>query len=242
MRPLSWLFLAWGLAGSLVQAGEFETANQLYEEGKFPEAKQQYEQLVKRGEWTANLFYNLGNTDFRLGSRGRAILSYERALVLEPAHPEAQANLALLRKRTGARLPTKTWGDRIFPQAASRALVLTATIAGWLAVLGAAWALTCRRSSGGLWLGVASGLLLAAYAGAALWWHEAERTSAIIVAEQAEARLAPADTAAMAEVLPAGSRVRILHERGEWIYTELPEGRRGWIRRAALEGVRLVST
>ena len=39
------------------------------------------------GAGSANVFYDLGNTDFRLGSVGRAILSYERTLALSPHHP-----------------------------------------------------------------------------------------------------------------------------------------------------------
>ena len=102
------LLLALAVTCSAAADSEFDEANRLYEQEKFAEAKQKYEQLVERGEWTANLFHNLGNTDFRLGSPGRAILDYERALALEPAHPEAHRNLALLRERTGARIPPGT--------------------------------------------------------------------------------------------------------------------------------------
>ena len=41
------------------------------------------------------MFYDLGNAYYRLGNFGKAILNYERALALEPRHPEAQANLRL---------------------------------------------------------------------------------------------------------------------------------------------------
>ncbi len=42
----------------------------------------------------------------------------------------------------------------------------------------------------------------------------------------------------MAEALPAGSQVRVLSERGEWIYCELPGTGRGWIPDGAVERVR----
>ena len=82
---------------ALAGGGDFEGANQAYDQGKFSEAKAGYEKLAEAGEWSANLFYNLGNADYRLGATGRAMLDYERALALYPAHPEARANLAVLR-------------------------------------------------------------------------------------------------------------------------------------------------
>ena len=80
--------------------GDFEAANQAFDQGKFAEAKAGYEKLAETGEWSAHLFYNLGNADYRLGATGRAMLDYERALALDPAHAEARANLAVLRKQT----------------------------------------------------------------------------------------------------------------------------------------------
>ena len=107
------LSLVFTMMVSHLYAGEFDTANQCYDQERFAEAKQRYEQLAARREWTANLFYNLGNTEFRLGSPGRAILNYERALTLEAGHPEAQANLALLRERSGSRVRAERWPDLV---------------------------------------------------------------------------------------------------------------------------------
>ena len=93
---------------------EFDAANQLYDQEKFSEAKQEYEKLIASGEQTANLFYNLGNAFFRLGAPGLAALNYERALALDPDHPEAALNLRLLRDQTGARVFPATWRDHLF--------------------------------------------------------------------------------------------------------------------------------
>ncbi len=79
--------------GGAVPAADFDSANQSYDQGKFAEAKDGYEKLLESGAGSANDYYNLGNVDFRLGSPGRAILDYERALALNPRHPEARANL-----------------------------------------------------------------------------------------------------------------------------------------------------
>src|SRR5207249_9673837 len=72
---------------------QFTKANQEFAEGHFKEAISGYEALIRSGQWSANVFYDLGNAYFRTGNFGRAILNYERALALERHHPEATANL-----------------------------------------------------------------------------------------------------------------------------------------------------
>ncbi|MCX6966873.1 MAG: tetratricopeptide repeat protein, partial [Verrucomicrobia bacterium] len=69
---------------------DFDAANRLFDKGDFQGARAKYETLVQAGTWSAHLFYNLGNAAFRLGDRPAAFLAYERALALEPNHPEAK--------------------------------------------------------------------------------------------------------------------------------------------------------
>ena len=224
-------------------SGDFETANQAYDQGKFSEAKVGYEKLAEAGEWSANLFYNLGNADYRLGAAGRAMLDYERALALDPAHPEARANLAVLRKQTGARQRAAMWEDAVFAGMSVDVWTIVTAAAAWFAIFGLALIFTSKRAEkSGLWLTTVAALLVCAYASGVLWWRRQESALAIVVAQQTEARLAPADSAGLAEALPAGSRVEVLSERGEWIYCVLPGAGRGWIPQQAVERVRLGGT
>jgi tetratricopeptide (TPR) repeat protein len=244
IHQLSWLIVLLALvlgSGPLrASEGDFDAANKAYDVGKYAEAKEGYEKLVESGDWSANLFYNLGNADQRLGATGRAILDYERALALDPSHPEAQANLALLRKQTGARERSAVWQDTVFAGRALDVWTIVAAVSGWLALFLLVPIFTCRRpDKGGLWLGLLASLLLCGYAAGVLWWRGQDQTLAVIVAGKTEARLQPADSAGLAEALPAGSRVHVLSERGEWIYCLLPGAGRGWIPRPALEQVRI---
>ena len=237
------LVLAMLCGRALAGGGDFEAANQACDQGKFSEAKMGYEKLVEEGAWSANLFYNLGNADYRLGAPGRAMLDYERALALDPAHPEARANLALLRMQTGARRHAEMWQDQVFPGRAVDVWTIVATAAGWLALFALALIFTSKRAEkSGLWLATVASVLVCAYAAGVLWWQAQDRALAIVVVQATEARLAPADSAGLAEALPAGSRVQVLSERGEWIYCTLPGTGRGWIPQRAVERVRLGKT
>ena len=69
VRCALWAF-AFAMSAMVVHAGDLQTANQFYDQGKFSEAKQHYEQLAQTGESSANVFYNLGNTNYRLGAPG----------------------------------------------------------------------------------------------------------------------------------------------------------------------------
>src|SRR5512132_2820808 len=97
-------------ASSFAQAeGDFTKANQEYAQGHFKEAISVYEALVRTGQWSANLFYDLGNAYFRTGDFGHAILNYERALALERHHPEATANLQIARDEARALELQQSW-------------------------------------------------------------------------------------------------------------------------------------
>ena len=224
-------------------ASPFEAANRAYEAGQFSEAKIGYEKLVEAGEWSANLFYNLGNADHRLGASGRAVLDYERALALDPAHAEAQTNIEIVRKKTGAKRRAPVWQDKFLGWPAGDAWVAGAAAAGWIAIFGLALLFTAKRAEkSGLWFVASVSLLTCAYLVAVLWWQHQESATAIVVVQSTEARLQPADSAGLAETLPAGSRVQVLRERGEWLYCMLPGQKPGWIARPAIERVRLGSS
>src|SRR5438067_13149878 len=77
--------------------GDFTKANQDYAQGHFKEAISGYEALARAGQWSANLFYDLGNAYFRVGDFGQAVLNYERALALERHQPEVIAYLQIAR-------------------------------------------------------------------------------------------------------------------------------------------------
>src|SRR3982750_4886441 len=91
---------------------QFARANQAYAEARYDEAAAGYQELVRSGNWNATVFYNLGNAQYRLGNFGQAILNYERALALDPRHPEADANLRLAQDEARALELRKTSIER----------------------------------------------------------------------------------------------------------------------------------
>ena len=70
-----------------------------YIRGDYAAAIEIYEALLRQGE-AAELYYNLGNSYYKQEELGRAILNYERALLLQPGNADVQANLEIARAKT----------------------------------------------------------------------------------------------------------------------------------------------
>ncbi len=220
----------------------FAKANADYAAGHFQEAVNGYETLVRSGEWSANLFYDLGNAYFRVGDFGRAILNYERALALDRHHPEADANLRIVRDEARALEMQSNWPDRYFQFGSLDQYSVVAAVAFWLGMF-------CffrlifrrRRSAAIITLSILffSISVIAAFAIYKLENGNSGRALAIVTGSGVEARFATADSANSILALPPGSEIKILSTRGDWIYAALPNNLRGWLPAKSAESVRL---
>lgn len=217
---------------------DFQSANDAYAEGRFDEARMTYEKLVEAGDYSANLFYNLGNAWYRLKDPGEAVLNYRRALALEPGHSRASANLALVQEAAGARVPARPGWARYYPQLGLNAWTWIAVGAAWIFLF--AVAAHFSRLSRSQWRHSAAALgLIALLACVPILLEEMKQESAAVVIRSTTARSAPTAAGNNALALPVGSIVRWRATRGEWAYAETPDARRLWIPAADIRAVRL---
>ena len=242
-RLLAFLLCAVSTSSAFAQLdSDFAKANQDYAHGNFKEAISGYETLVGSGQWSANLFYDLGNAYFRTGDFGRAILNYERALALERHHPEATANLQIARDEARALEMQQSWPERYLQSASSNQYSISAAVAFWVGVFCIVRLIFGHwRSAATIALSILS-LLIFAIATLAIYGLDRGskgRALAIVTGQDVQARLATADTANSVLALPPGSEVKILSTRGDWVYAVLPNKLRGWIPVKRTELVRL---
>jgi tetratricopeptide (TPR) repeat protein len=237
--------LLFGAASSIASAqatAQFARANQEYASGDFNAAVNGYEELVRAGQDTPNLFYNLGNAYFRKKDFGRSILNYERALALDPHHPEAQANMRIARDEARALELAPTKVQRWLALASANQYAVAAAITFWICVFCVVALIFNRRMRGGLIALSFLSLSIFVITVFAAWELSSAKNGtglAIVTAASADARLATADNANRVLTLPAGSEIQILSQRGDWIYAALPNGLRGWIAAKSAEQVRL---
>jgi tetratricopeptide (TPR) repeat protein len=196
--------------------------------GDYQLAAQSYEQELTRSGFSAPVLFNLGNAWLRLGKPARAILEYERALVLAPRDPAIKANLAAAQQRLGI-APTEVspW------LAAARyftfdTVVYTGVAALWalcaavvLLLLGAA----ARRFARPLIL--ASALALCASADATvLCWSDLYRA---VAQGSASLQLAPAASAASSGAVREGEVLWIQDRYAGFNLVRTADGHTGWI-------------
>ncbi len=91
-------------------------ASRYYAEEQYDSAQQVYLKLLEQYGGQADLYYNLGNTAYRLQQTDSAILFYEKSLLLDPHNAATKQNLALAQSRIINPLPnapvfffTKWW-------------------------------------------------------------------------------------------------------------------------------------
>ena len=74
-------------------------ADSAYVRENYQQAIADYEALLKQGV-SADLYYNLGNAYYRTDNITKAVLNYERALLLSPGDDDIRFNLQMARSKT----------------------------------------------------------------------------------------------------------------------------------------------
>ena len=222
---LTWLGMIACLASARADE-RFERANADFEAGRFEEAAAAYEELLDSEGPRVAVLQNLGSAYFRSGDVGRAILAFERALLLKPGDPDLKANLKLVRDQAAVFPPPPAEGWR-----------------GWL-----------ERPSRKFWSGLAVGsaLLLpvsifASVAGLAALglslyavdWRKGEDARGIVVGDPAKVRISPFGKAEERGSLAGGREVRLGREANGYFWVSVDGGAtEGWV--AAKEVERLI--
>ncbi|MFH2010325.1 MAG: tetratricopeptide repeat protein [bacterium] len=224
----------------------FREGNAAYAHGKYDQARKRYEQIATRFVNDERLYYNLGNTYFRLSQLGRAIWAYERALKLDPNHREARHNLTLARDTVRSRVHDKVVGarDKDRWERLVRFFSVTSAAAWFLALWYLAFGLAgtvillgpgvLRRSLLGLVLLV--GVLAIGFG--RLYYDrvqlEDHTRHAIVLDDKVPVREAPQGIATKAFDIHAGLRVEIATREDKWVKIRLSNGLEGWVRSAAI--------
>ncbi|WP_412559434.1 tetratricopeptide repeat protein [Winogradskyella sp. MIT101101] len=91
-------FLSW--FGLSQNNQRFEDANALYNQGKYAEAIDKYEAILDTGQHSAELYYNLGNANYKLNNIAPSVYYFEKALLLNPNDEDIVNNLAYAKKMT----------------------------------------------------------------------------------------------------------------------------------------------
>lgn len=225
----------------------FDTACRAYEQGHWDAAADGFRGLLRYGFADFRLEYNLGNTEYKRGHLGEAILHYERARRLAPADGDIASNLAIARARirdvvedadaTGALHFIGVAQNRMGVTA--QALVFLAGV--WLLAGIVTW---CASRAGGFtagWSWTLAGTVLVTSLAFLSWrasWSRLDGTArAVVLKPSVEALAGPGLNNASLFTLHEGIAVTIRGEREDWLQITLPNGLTGWVQRDAAERI-----
>ena len=241
---LMWLMLLCS-NGAMAMATK-ANADRAYAKEQYQQAIADYEELLKGGS-SAEIYFNLGNAYYRSGNITRAIINYERALLLAPADGDIRFNLQLARSKTI---------DKITPQSEMfffdwyRQLVNAMSVDGWarLALLALAIAIVCAlsylfsermwRRTGGFFGAIAM-VLLFVMANVMAQQQKSRllnRTGAVVVSPAAEVKSSPASNGTVLFNIHEGTKVEITDgTMKQWKEIKIADGKRGWIESSKIE-------
>ena len=233
------------ISSSLEDATKAE-GDSAYMKNDYASAIQIYEALLNRGE-AADIYYNLGNSYYKAGDIAKAILNYERALLLQPGNGDIRANLEIARSKTVDKVEPV---PEIFFVSWTKSLINSMSVDSW-AVCGVVCFILLIVS---LYLfifskqivlkkaGFISGIVFLAVTILANVFANQQkdeltnRNSAIVINPSVTVRSTPSETGTSLFILHEGRKVEIKdNSMREWKEIRLEDGKVGWVPASSVE-------
>jgi tetratricopeptide (TPR) repeat protein len=218
----------------------FEQANQAYRANDYAKAVAAYEQILKNGVKSPALYYNLGNSYFKLENTPMAILNYERAHRLAPRDEDIAYNLRLANLRIVDRIEPipelffVSWWKSLVNTFSSGGWAVVSILACWVAAIGTALLLISRRfllQRAALIVAMLA-LLMTIIGFTATYQrlqYEVNTLSAILIAPSVSVKSAPDEQSTDLFVLHEGVKFEYLDAVGDWRKIRLADGKVGWL-------------
>jgi tetratricopeptide (TPR) repeat protein len=224
----------------------FEQGKQQYKSEKFQEAINNWMKIVRDGEHSSALYYNIANAHYKLNSIGPSIYYYEKALQFAPNDYEILNNLAFAQNATV---------DAIEPLPKTIFAKWDTTLSSWLTFNGWAWVTVISAVLFALLLllyyfSVYSVKKRLSFVGAILMFlliiigltmsyrnynKQVKDQPAIIFAESSNIKSDPSLKSETSFILHEGTKVQIIAEDEDWYRILLADGKDGWIHQIDLK-------
>lgn len=221
-------------------------ADSAYAQEHYQQAAHLYEELLKQGV-SAELYYNLGNSYYRMDNMTKAVLNYERAHLLSPGDRDIRLNLQLARSKT---IDKVTPESEMFFVTWYRALVNITSVDGW------AWTALCSlvaaiilallylfagninlRKVG--FFGALVFVVLFAASNLFAWQQRralTNRTTAIVIESAVPVKSTPAKNGTDLFILHEGTKVTITDgSMRDWKEIRMADGKQGWLETKQIE-------
>ena len=222
-------------------------ADQAYQENKFAEAITAYESILETEGESADIYYNLGNCYYKTKNIAKAVLNYERALLLNPGDVDIRFNLDLARSKTVDQItPTSevfivTWVRDITNLMSEKGWGTTAIVSFLLLLAGLALYIFGNRIVLKK-IGFIGAVVFLINCVCANFFAKGQkdkvvnRTGAIVMSPTITVKSTPNESGTDLFVLHEGTKVYIEDDSmKDWKEIRLEDGKEGWLPTSAIE-------
>jgi tetratricopeptide (TPR) repeat protein len=233
--------ILWSAGTFAIDAGTLEIeAARLYQEGNYAEAAELYNEVLDSGVESVILYYNLGNCYYKQNEIARAILNYERALLIDPGDEDVAYNLTMAQRATVDKinlLPVLFlvhWYNAVITaftadQWGYLSVALFLLFLGMIVLFFHATSVGIKKASFATGL-VALFLTLSSIWFAAKQYHRVtDRREAIIMTPSVVVRGAPDPSGTELYVVHEGLKVTLIETLGQWYNIRMADGNVGWV-------------
>lgn len=229
-------------------AEHWKSGNNAYLNGDYKTAIEHYNAIIDGGEYSAKLYYNLGNAYYRAGQIGRAILYYHKTLKLEPDNEDARHNLALAEKGVKDSINSvpefflKRWVRTVRNLADCTVWsILSLVIFALLLAMVLLFLLAKRKAlrKTGFFVGILALLMFVATTAFAISERNAilSHESGIVIESAISVKSSPDKNATELFVLHEGTKVEINSTVDGWYEVSIADGRKGWLECRSVEAI-----
>jgi len=217
-------------------AAGYNQGNHYYSQGQYVKANGWYADAFVKNSY---LFYNIGNTQYKMGNPGWAVLFWLRAERLSPRDPDIRANLKLVQTQISKALPVSSSNPitdffkslRDLSSSRGWGMLLSVSIWGFWVALSLRIIFGRSRFRTGFSILLSSFIILVLASGAGFLsrrsWEQ-EPAAVVIDNNGVSAKSGPGKDLTNVFNLPAGARVLVKECRSGFCSIELPPGMVGW--------------
>lgn len=242
MKQIIALLLFFTSTTLLAQSADeiFTNANTLYKEGKYKEAIKLYEDIVATKNVSSELYYNLGNTYYKLNKVAECIYNYEKSIQLDPLNQDAQNNLIIAKRLTIDRIEelpnsifqklNENFVQKFTYNTWAVAVVFLSFLASILFLM-YYFSYTSSKKRFFFTTSILSFILLVTTLIVTNYhYNESINTiEAIIFSERVSVKNEPNENANELFILHEGTKVKIVDTVDDWNKIKLVDGKTGWI-------------
>lgn len=225
-----------------------DSANVYYSGSKFEKAINNYELIIGQDYEAAEIYYNLGNSYYKIHNVAKSILNYERALLLSPKDEDIIFNLELANTHIVDKLEEippffmQVWISnfaKIVHANTWASISVISFILFLLLFIVYLFTLKVVIKKVSFWIGV----LLITISISTFWLSSkniklnTKHNTAIVIAPSLTAKSTPDYSGTDLFVVHEGLKVNVDDKVGDWVEIKLSDGNKGWVTMESIEEI-----